>query len=179
MIVMIVIKKVVPMPAFQLGTPCAIAQKLMDAQLLLPLPEGVWEVRTREARQQGEIAQTGDYIKLDSIGMPYPVEKDWFESNHKQQEDGLYLQKAQPTKAWCTDELMCEEIRFLVNEDLLQWDRKTGFGAQLWGTWQTAGPDAVIVFDEVKTDCDGKIQQVDFHFVASDEFAATYEIISN
>ena len=175
---MIVIKKVIPMPAFQLGTPCALSQKLMNAQLLLPLPEGLWEIKTREAALQGEIAKTGDYIKLDSIGMPYPVEKDWFESNHKQQEDGLYLQQAKPKKAWCKDEMMCEEIRFLVNEDLLQWDRKTGFCAYLWGTWQTAAPNAVVVFDEVKTDDQGKIQGVDFHFVAQEEFHATYEISS-
>ena len=175
---MIVIKKVIPMPAFQLGTPCALAQKLMDAHFLLPLPEGLWEVRTREAKEQGEIAKTGDYIKLDSIGMPYPVEKEWFEANHTRQEDGLYLQNAQMKKAWHKDELMCEEIQFLVNEDLLQWDRKTGFGAYLWGTWQTAAPDVVVVFDEVKTDDQGKIQGVDFHFVAQEEFHATYEISS-
>lgn len=175
---MIVIKKVVPMPAFQLGTPCALAQKLIDAQLLLPLPEGLWEVRTREAKEQGEIAKTGDYIKLDSIGMPYPVAKGWFESNHKQQEDGLYLQNAKPKKAWCTDELMCKEIQFLVNQDLLQWDRKTGFGANLWGAWQTAEADAVIIFDEVCTNDAGHIQQVEFHFVAAEEFNATYENLS-
>ena len=175
---MIVIKKVIPMPAFQLGTPCALAQKLMNAQLLLPLPEGLWEVRTREAALQGEIAKTGDYIKLDSIGMPYPVEKEWFEANHTRQEDGLYLQRPEPKRAWCKDEFMCEEIRFLVNEEMLQWDRKTGFGANLWGTWQTAESDAVVVFDEVRTNAQGKIQGVDFHFVAVDEFSSSSEILS-
>jgi hypothetical protein len=156
-----------------------MAQKLMDAQLLLPLPEGVWEVRSLEAMRQGEIARSGDYIKLDNSGMPYPTEKEWFEANHTKTEDGLYLQKPQPKKAWCTDELMCEEIRFLVNEDLLQWDRKTGFGANLWGTWQTAAPDAVIIFDEVHTDEAGHIQQVDFHFVAAKEFDSTYKVLSD
>ena len=73
---------------------------------------------------------------------------------------------------------MCEEIRFLVNEELLQWDRKTGFGANLWGTWQTAESDAVVVFDEVRTNAQGKIQGVDFHFVAVDEFSSSYEILS-
>ena len=174
---MIVVKKAVPMRAFQLGTVCPIGQQLMDAQLLRPLPEGLWEVRTRETEGQGEIAKTGDYVKLDSIGMPYPVEKDWFEQNHTQTEDGLYLQKQQPRKAWCKEESMCEEMRFLLRHDILQWDRETGFGAQLWGTWQRADSDAVIVFDRVDTDAAGEIQQVAFHFVAGEEFRITYEIL--
>ena len=174
---MIVMKKSVPMPAFRLGTDCPLAQKLMDARLLLPLSDGLWEIRTREAEEKGEIAKTGDYIKLDSAGMPYPTEKSWFESTHTPAGDGLYLQNTQPKKAWCTDERMCDEIRFLVNEDLLQWDRKTGFGAQLWGTWQTAGPDAVIIFNQVLTDESGRIHHVDFHFVAAEEFHQTYTIL--
>ena len=175
---MIVIKKAIPMPAFQLGTSCPLEQELIKSQLLLPVQEGVWEVRTREAKTRGEIAKTGDYIKLDSAGMPYPVEKDWFEDTHTRTEEGLYLQKAAPKKAWSTEELMCPEIRFLVNEELLQWDRKTGFGAALWGTWQTAGPDAVIVFDRVVTGKDGSVREVEFHFVAAEEFDRSYEVLS-
>ena len=159
-------------------TYCVLEQKLIDAHLLLPLPQDLWEVRTREAEEQGEIAKTGDYIKLDSIGMPYPVKKEWFETNHTQLESGLYLQKQKSKKAWCMTEPMCEELRFLVNQEQLRWDRKTGFGAKLWGTWQTASSDAVIIFDEVHTDDDGQIQQVEFHFIAAEEFITTYEVIS-
>ncbi len=176
---MIVIKKVVPMPAFQLGTFPPLEQQLIQSGLLLPLPDDLWRVKTRETKGDGELAHTGDYIKLDSIGMPYPAERAWFEANHTKTADGMYLQTAHPRKAWCAEELMCPEIKFLVDRDLLQWDRKTGFGAQLWGTWQTAAPNALIVFDAVKTDHNGNILHVDFHFVAADEFENTYEVLSD
>lgn len=175
---MIVIKKTVPMPAFQLGEDSLLEQQLIQSGLLLPLPNGMWRVKTREAKEEGELAKTGDYIKLDSAGMPYPTEKDWFEANHTKTADGMYLQIAHPRKAWCAEEPMCDEIRFLVNEDLLQWDRKTGFGANLWGTWQTADPDTVVVFDRVETDRLGHIVSVDFHFVAAGEFRKSYQVIS-
>ena len=172
-----VIKKVMPVRAFQLGTVCAAAQALMDAGLLIQMPEGLWRVRTRETEAEGELARTGDYVKLDSIGMPYPTKKEWFEANHKQHDDGLYLQITTPRKAWSAAEQMIPEIRFLLDRGLLHWDRETGFGAHLWGAWQTAGADAVIVLDQVQADAMGELRQVEFHFVAAEEFAVTYEIL--
>ena len=175
---MIVVKKVVPMPAFQLGTACALADKLTAEGLLLPQADGMWRVKTREAMEEGELARTGDYIKLDSSGMPYPTEREWFEANHTRTEDGMYLQTAHPRKAWCSRELMCPEIRFLVEQNLLLWHPAEGFEAELWGTRQTAGPDAVVVLNRVETDSQGRIRAVDFHFVDADEFSRTYEVLS-
>ena len=165
------------MPAFQLGTDCPLSKKLIDAGLLSPEQGMLWRIKTREATKEGELMQTGDYIKLDSIGMPYPVKRDWFEAHHTPVAPGLYLQNLEPKHAWCQDEPMCDEIQFLLRKGLLQWDAATGFGAELWDTWQTADSDAIIIFDQVQTDSTGKILQVDFHFVAADEFSVTYDIL--
>lgn len=174
---MIVIKKALPMPAFPLGTDCPLARQLTQAGLLLPLPEGYWRVTTRETRGEGELAKTGDYIKLDSTGMPYPTEKAWFEANHTRTAEGMYLQTPLPRKAWHAPEPVCPEIRFLLEQKLLHWDPQQGFGAQLWGTWQTAAPDAVVVLDGVETGSTGEIRGVEFHFVAAEEFVLTYDIL--
>ena len=174
-------KKVIPMPAFQLGTVCPLAQKLMDRGFLLPLPDGFWRVKTREAMGEGELAKTGDYIKLDSTGMPYPTEKEWFEANHIQVEAGIYLQKAQKRKAWCADEPVSPEIRFLLDRGLLQWDPEDPqrtFQAQLWGTLQSAARDAVVVLDRVETDAKGTVREVEFHLVAGEEFDITYDVLA-
>lgn len=133
---------------------------------------------TRETVGKGELAQAGDYIKLDTTGMPYPAERTWFEENHICREDGLYLQKVTPRKAWGMHELLCPEICFLLEHGLLEMDREQGFRAQLWGTVQTAAPGGIVVLDRVETDGCGEILTVDFHFVAEEEFAATYEILS-
>lgn len=175
---MVIVKKAVPMPAFQLGTACELADKLTAQGLLLPRADGTWRVKTREATEEGELAKTGDYVKLDSTGMPYPTEREWFEANHTRTEEGMYLQTAYPRKAWCSREPMCPEIRFLVEQGLLLWNPAKGFEAELWGARQTAGPDAVVVLNRVETDSQGRIQAVDFHFVAADEFTCTYEVLS-
>ena len=177
---MIVIKKVIPMPAFQLGTPCARAQKLMNAQLLLPLPEGLWEVRTREAALQGEIAKTGDYIKLDSIGMPYPVEKEWFEANHRHLRDEEYEQIPKPLRFWQEGDLLWEEVAFLLVFDKITLDpehQDRYYNAVLWGAPLSAPRDAVIVVYGVDRDEQGHIRDVDFNFVDREVFERDYTIL--
>lgn len=176
---MIVKKNVVPMPAFQLGTSCPLAEKLTAEGLLLPQADGAWRVKTRESMTEGELARDGDYIKFDSASMPYPTKKDWFEANHTRVEEGLYLQKVQPRKAWRAAEPVCPEVRFLLDRGLLQWDPEQGFGAELWGTWQTADRDAVVVLDRVEPDGQGGFTAVEFHLVAAEEFAVSYEVLGD
>ena len=93
------------------------------------------------------------------------------------QPEGMYLQTPLPRKAWHTPEPVCPEIRFLQEQKLLHWDPQQGFGAQLWGTWQSAAPDAVVVLDGVETGSTGEIRGVEFHFVAAEEFVLTYDIL--
>ncbi len=179
---MIILKKTMPMPAFQLGASDPMEEQLTAAGILRPLPEGMWRIRTREAKEEGELAKTGDYIKFDRAGSPYPTQKDWFEANHTQLEENLYLQIAEPKIAWKGTHPIIPEIQFLLDRNLLIWtpgDPDQTFRAQLWGTLQTAAADAVVVLDRVETDHLEKIQAVEFHFVANDEFQTTYDILQD
>ena len=176
---MIVIKKAVPMPAAQLGGDSPLEKKLVENGLLIPVSDHLWRVKTREAMEEGELAATGDYVKLDSIGMPYPTKKDWFESNHTKVEEDVYLQKVHPLKAWSAAEPMCPEIRFLLDRELLEWIPKEGFRAELWGTMQSAGPDAIVILDRVDRSSAGSPENVEFHFVAAEEFPVSYDILTD
>lgn len=179
---MIIIKKSVPARAFQLGNACSLEREFISRGLLLPLPEGLWRVKTRESPTEGELAKSGDYIKIDRSGMPYPTGKEWFEANHVPLKGGMYLQTATPRKAWQASEPVCPEIRFLLDQGLLRWnpeDQSCTFQAYLWGTEQTAAGDAVVVLDRVETDSLRKIQTVEFHFVAKEEFQSAYDVLNN
>lgn len=179
---MLVIKKVVPVQAFQLGHNSTLEQQLVERGLLQLEADGLWRIRTREAMDKGELVKAGDYIKLDSIGMPYPNEKAWFEENHIPLEEGWYRQKVSPRKAWQQADGPCPEIEFLLEQGLLHWDKECTdrtFSAQLWGTLQTAAADAVIIFDSIQQDPTGTLKAVDFHFVAKEEFDLTYEVLEN
>jgi hypothetical protein len=170
-------KKAIPAQAFCLGQNNKLQQALLERGLLQKTGPGHWEVLTREATVQGEVACDGDFIKLDSIGMPYPVKRDFFLANHVLQEDGTWLQKSRPLRMWCRDEEPCRELQFLLDEELLEYrpaQAEQAFRAFLFGTWQTAPADAVIIFDAVRYDADGQLDRVDFHFVARDEFEKTY-----
>ena len=48
------------------------------------------------------------------------------------------------------------------------------FTAPLWGTLESAGANAVIVFYRVERDVNGSILDVDFNFVAHVEFEKSY-----
>lgn len=175
-----IIKKSLPVQAFQLGTACCLEQQFVQSGLLVPLQDGLWRIKTRESPEEGELVKTGDYIKLDRSGMPYPNERSWFEANHAQLEEHLYLQTAVPKTAWMSTQPMLPEIRFLLDRGLLIWapdDPEHAFRARLWGTMQTAAADAVVVLNRVETDGPGNIRAVEFHFIANDEFQATYDIL--
>lgn len=169
-----------PIQAFQLGENCDLAQQLISTGHLIPLPDGFWRVKTRESLEEGELAATGDYVKIDRSGMPYPNGKNWFEANHTRLEENLYHQNAEPKTAWESTLPMIPEIQFLLDRNLLIWnprESKGAFSAFLWGALQTADADAVIILDRVEADNEGNLQIVEFHFVARDEFRSTYDII--
>lgn len=174
---MIIIKKPIPTRAFVLGMNIEMEQELICRGLLTEIGNGLWRLKTRETLDEGELVKTGDYVKLDSAGMPYPVAKDYFEINHELLREGWYLQKATLRKAWSAAQPMCPEIRFLLDQELLSWKNGT-FSAFLWGTMQNAAEDAVIVFNSVTRAPDGTLTGVDFHFVAADEFGKTYDILT-
>lgn len=174
---MLIVKKPTPVQAFVLGSQTDAELDLIQKGMLSLTPEGQWRLITRETPGMGELVETGDYVKIDSIGMPYPVSKQWFEDNHELIRDGWYLQKTAPRKGWHKNLPMLPEVRYLLDQKLLVWNNQH-FSAFLWGTMQTVTDDAVIVLDAVIGAPDGTFSSVEFHFVAAEEFAKTYNIIS-
>lgn len=178
---MLVMKKNLLVQAFRLGSGTCMERALIQNGLLRDLGDGFWEVRTREALYQGEIVPTGDYIKIDTTGMPYPNEKTWFEKNHEHVKENWFRQKNEPMKAWRKGEPWCDEMDFVLEKGLLRCnpsDPAHTYRGELWGTPQTAAADAVIVFDCIERDIHGNLITVKYHFVAGDEFAVTYDILS-
>lgn len=167
--------------AYRLGDKNEVLDLLIREGKLRDCGGGMFEVFSREARNgSGELARTGDYIKLDTGGVPYPNAADFFLAGHRHIEGDLYEQTPVPLDAWTANEPMCGEIRFLVERKGLRIDAahpERYFSAPLWGTELTAAEDAVIIFYSIMRDRDGKILDADFNFVARDEFERTYDII--
>ena len=79
-------------------------------------------------------------------------------------------------------EPMCEEILFLMKEKGLVIkpdDYDHYFTAPLFGTVESAARNAVIVFYSISRNDSGCISDIDFNFVARDEFGRTYSIIED
>ena len=177
---MFVEKTPIPQVAFCLGEGHPLEQELLQRGRLKPIAPGLWEILTREATEQGEVARDGDYIKFDTAGMPYPVEAAFFLPRHTRQADGRYLQATRVLQAWGHEEPMGREMQWLLDRGLLQYHPETpasAFRAFLYGTWQTAAADAVIIFDTLQETADGDIDHIEFHFVARDAFDASYRVL--
>ncbi len=168
--------------AYRLGQEYPVLTDLMIQGKLKNCGDGTYAVLSQEASTGGEggqIAKVGDYIKIDGSGYPYPNTAAWFEQNHRAIEGDLYEQLPKPLLAWIINEPMCEEIAFLQTNKGLTIDQENFegcFGAPLWGTWETAARDAVVVFYEITRDVNGAITDIDFNFVARDEFNRSYEL---
>lgn len=167
--------------AYRLGEGTPMERKMLAEGKIRVKNGGVYELFSQEAKGgTGEMAVPGDYFKVDSSGFPYPNKKDWFEENHKHIDGDEYMQFPKPVDIWEASMPVCEEIQYLLAAERLkinEEDTKNYFSAFLWGTHLTAARDAVIVLYSVDRDEDGKINDVDFNFVARDEFEKTYTII--
>ena len=65
-----------PVTALCLGEGSPLEWELIARGLLVPQPDGGIRVRTRESGEgPGELAQPGDFVKLDQGGFPYPVRR--------------------------------------------------------------------------------------------------------
>ena len=178
---MTVIKKAVPAQACCLGEGSAMEQALLDGGRLRRLHDGGWEVFTQESGgRNGQLAQSGDYVKLDSQGFPYPNRRAFFLAKHTRLPDGRYLQKREPLTAWQAGEPLNEPMRFLLERDLLRIDTADParyFACEQWGAELTAASDAVVLFYKVERDAGGAVADVSFNFVTREVFDATYEIL--
>lgn len=169
--------------AYQLGSDNPVIKALMDEGKICDIGNGRYEIHSQEAvagNSGGEKAKTGDWIKVDSKGYPYPNEKEYFEANHRHIEGDTFEQLPKPLSAWDAKLEVCSEIAFLVEKKGLIIDETSSdrrYMAELWGTTEVAAEDAMIVFYSVSYDMAGNITDCDWNFVERSEFDRTYSVI--
>lgn len=169
--------------AYQLGSGSPVIQELIKAGKIRVVGDSRYEVYSREAvngAAGGEIAVSGDWIKADSSGCPYPNAREYFEANHRHVGGDTFEQLPKPLQAWDENLEMCREVAFLVEKKGLMIDTESvdrRYTAELWGTKEAARADAMIVFYSISYGEDGEVIDADFNFVARDEFERTYSMM--
>ena len=170
-----------PVTAFPLGQDHPLEAELTARGRLAKRPDGRYEVFTREASGgSGELADPGDYVKLDAGGFPYPNRRAYFLENHTHQQGDTYLQRPVPLPAWQAGQPLTEEMAFALERGLIRISEENAaayFSAFLWGAQLTAPQDAAVVFYRVDRDAGGGITGLDFNFVVRQEFDAAYDIL--
>lgn len=171
--------------AYRLGDQHPVLDNLLKLNKIIDLHNGTYEVFSQEAVKadsgHGQLACTGDWIRLDSSGFPYPNKANWFQENLRHISGDDYEQIPKPLYAWTADLEMCPEIRFLIHEKGLILDESNPdqyFKAFLWGTQEAAARDAVLVFYSISYNDSGRICDAEFNFVEKTEFDRTYDILS-
>lgn len=89
--------------AYQLGSKHPVIENLISCGKILDLKNGQYEIYSQEAingEKRGEIAQVGDWIKIDSKGFPYPNDKKFFEKNHRHLDGDRFEQIPKKLYAW-------------------------------------------------------------------------------
>ena len=171
-----------PVCAWQLGRGSNIERRMIAAGRIILHDDGQYELFSQESvNGHGQMAQAGDYFKIDCAGFPYPNERSWFEAHHEHVRGDEYLQKPEHLEAWVADEPMCPQMRFLLDSGKLIIDPERPdkyFSAILWGAPLSAARDAVIVFYKTDYDADGSICDVEFNFVERSEFEKTYCVVA-
>ncbi|MBQ6594339.1 MAG: hypothetical protein IJH78_01600 [Clostridia bacterium] len=164
--------------ACRLGDGSPLEERLLREGTLVRREDGAWEVFSLEAKNgTGELVRSGDFVKLDTDGRPYPNERAYFEAHHEDAGGGFYRQIPVPVGAWRIGDAMCEEIRFLLETGRLRidpGDPGRALSAELFGTVLSAAADAAVVVYSVARDEEGGIRDISFNFVAAEEFARTY-----
>lgn len=163
-----------------------MVKKMIEEKKIVPLKDGTFEVFSQEVIQagskHGELASSIDHFRLDSSNQPYPIHKNYFDSHYLPVSENDYQIAGIPTLAWDVNELMSEEIEFLLqNKGLVinKSDPNKYFQAPLWGTMEAADIHAKVLFYSIDRSDDGEIRDVNFNFITEDEFMETYEIIEN
>lgn len=162
--------------AYCLGEDHPMIERLIGEGKIRQVDAGHWRVFSQEA-EKGELAESGDYVKLDSSGAPYPNTREFFKKNHRHVDGDDYEQIPKWLNAWCLEDGICPEIHFLIEHKGLvinEENEDACFRAPLWGDMLTAARNAVIVFFELEYDAGGEIVEADFNFVAKDEFDKVY-----
>ena len=175
-------KKIVK--AYPLGAGHPMEVLLIEEGAIRRLPNGSYALFSQEAvNGQGQLAQEGDYFKVDTIDgkhYPYPNDREFFLNNHTHLQGDEYEQVNKPLLIWQSGDELSEEVRWLVDTGRLTLkpqDPVRYFSAFLWGAALSAADDATLVFYSVDRDENGCITDVSFNFVAKQEFEASYSII--
>ena len=72
-------KKNVRVQAWELGAGSETEKRMIQARKIIPHPDGTYEVFSQECKNgKGQIANAGDYFKVDATGSPYPNERAFF-----------------------------------------------------------------------------------------------------
>ncbi len=177
---MIVRKTATQVQAYELGTTHKVIEQLIREGKVIPKDNNTFEIISQEAAPSGhgEVMQAGDFIKVDSSGMPYPNSRQFFEENFIKVEGDTYEQKSKDLYAWAAGMAMCPEIEFLIAHKGLEIHPESAekyFSAPLWGTTEYAAKNAVIIFYQIMYE-KNEISDIDFNFVERGEFEKTYEI---
>lgn len=169
--------------AYQLGSNQTVIKELISCGKIKDLGDGRYQIYSQEVEKErghGEIAQIGDWIKLDGKSFPYPNNKDYFEMNHRHIKGDVFEQIPKSLLAWDLKCEICPEINFLITKKGLKINKasfKECYSAKLWGTTEIAAADAVIIFYHIDYDENGFIIDADFNFVEREEFERTYSVI--
>ena len=164
--------------AWELGAGSDMEREMIRQGKIALRPGGLYELFSQEAPEgKGQVAQAGDFFKVDDKGFPYPNAREFFLREHRRLEGDWYEQAAKPMKIWRKGDPECGEIRFLLDRGLLRFhpeDPEHYFSAFLWDTEERAPEDAVVMFFAVERDEGGNITGVNFNFIVRDYFEKFY-----
>lgn len=167
--------------AWQLGAGTEMEAKLLREGRIVLRKDGKYELFSHEAvNGSGEIAEPGDFFKVDSTGAPYPNRAQFFLSNHRHVQEHQYIQRSQPVEVWMEGDPMTDALAFLLESGRLTLhpeDPSHYFRAFLWGAQLSAAMDAVLVFYQVHRDERGRVFEAEFNFVAAPEFRRDYVLL--
>ena len=175
------IKRNTKCQAWELGSGSEMEKSMIGQGKICVHSDGTYEVFSMEAHgEKGQIAETGDYFKVDFRGWPQPCNREWFLQNHQHVKGDWYNQIAKPLKIWRKGDPESEEILFLLEKGLLKIrpnNPEQYFSASLWDTEETAAWDAVVVFFVIMRDEKGKIEEINFNFVDAEYFRNNYSLM--
>lgn len=167
--------------AYELGASSDMERALIESGRIRIREDGRYELFSLEAvNGSGEIAQAGDFFKVDDSGSPYPIKRSDFMDNHRRIEGDLYEQMPRPLEAWTAEDGMCAEIEYLIANKGLVLDETSAdkyFNAPLYGTLESAARDAVLIFYRLTRDGEGRVADATFNFVERSYFDRNYEWI--
>lgn len=165
--------------AFELGTGTDLEKELIANGKIIKHKD-CYEVYSTETTTKGELASTGDFVKIDLANNPYPNARERFLNHHRHIEGYQYEQVPVILYSWQYGDEEDDVIKYLldtgkliINPDL----DDTFYQAELWGTILRAKKNDIILIYDVKRDGD-LIENVDFNLIDRDEFDKTYEYIN-